>query len=139
MAVLPIRPAISGRLEATATAPEAAAATDAVVRAVGRQALIRPERPQAKATPPHIELHWSNGRVERVPNRTLRLACSCALCVDEMSRKPVFDPATVPEDIHATELWTIGNYALGVVWAEGHSTNDFPFQMIETLVAEAGK
>lgn len=139
LAVLPIRPAISGRLELIATAPEAAAATDTVIRALGRQALIRPERPQAKATPTHIELHWGDGRVERVPNRALRLACSCALCVDEMSRKSVLDPATVPDDIHATELWTIGNYALGVVWSDGHSTGYFPFQTIEALVAETGK
>ena len=133
LAVLPVRPAISGRLEAIATAPEAAAATDAVVRALGRQALARPERPQAKATPTHIELHWSDGRIERVPNRALRLACSCALCVDEMSRAPVLDPATVPADIQAVELWTIGNYALGVSWSDGHATGYFPFQIIRDL------
>lgn len=138
LAVLPIRSAISGRLDAIATAPEAAAATDAVIRALGRQALIRPERPEAKATPTHIELHWNDGRVERVPNRTLRLACGCALCVDEMSQEPVLDPATVPDDIHATELWTIGNYALGIVWSDGHATGYFPFQTIQALAAAAG-
>ncbi len=138
LAVLPIRPAISGRLEAIAMAPEAEAATDAVIRALGRQTLARPERPQAKATPTHIELHWNDGRVERVPNRTLRLACSCALCVDEMSRRPVLDPATVPDDIHAQELWTIGNYALGVSWSDGHATGYFPFQTIRQLATADG-
>ena len=136
LAVLPIRPAISGRLEAIATAPEAAAATDAVVRALGRQALARPERPQAQATPTHIELRWSDGRLERVPNRALRLACSCALCVDEMSRQPVLDPATVPDDIHAVELWPIGNYALGVSWSDGHATGYFPFPTLQALAAQ---
>ena len=138
LAVLPVRPAISGRLDAIATAPEAAAATDAVVRALGRQALARPERPQPKATPTHIELHWSGGRIERVPNRVLRLACSCALCVDEMSRAPVLDPVTVPADIHAVELWTIGNYALGVSWSDGHATGYFPFQTIRELAVRPG-
>jgi ATP-binding protein involved in chromosome partitioning len=138
LAVLPVRPAISGRIDAIATAPEAAEATDAVIRALGRQALARPERPQAKATPTHIELHWSDGRVERVSNRALRLACSCALCVDEMSREPVLDPATVPDDIHALELWTIGNYALGVSWSDGHATGYFPFGTIQELAAEGG-
>ena len=138
LAVLPVRPAISGRLDSLAAAPEAAAATDAVVRAMGRQALARPEQPQPKATPTHIELRWSDGRVERVPNRRLRLACSCALCVDEMSRKPVLDPATVPEDIQAVELWTIGNYALGVSWSDGHATGYFPFQTLRELAAQGG-
>lgn len=138
LAVLPLRPAISGRLETSAAAPEAAAATDAVIRALGRQTLARPERPEAKATPTHVELHWRDGRSERVPNRTLRLACGCALCVDEMSRAPVLDPATVPEDIQALELWTIGNYALGVSWSDGHATGYFPFQTIRELAARGG-
>jgi ATP-binding protein involved in chromosome partitioning len=138
LAVLPVRPAISGRIDAIATAPEAAEATDAVIRALGRQALARPERPQAKATPTHIELHWSDGLVERVSNRALRLACSCALCVDEMSREPVLDPASVPDDIHALELWTIGNYALGVSWSDGHATGYFPFGTIQELAAQGG-
>jgi ATP-binding protein involved in chromosome partitioning len=133
LAVLPVRPAISGRLESIAAAPEAAAATDAVVQALGRQALARPERPQPRATPTHIELRWRDGRVERVPNRALRLACSCALCVDEMSRAPVLDPATIPEDIQAAEVWTIGNFALGIAWSDGHATGYFPFQTIRKM------
>jgi DUF971 family protein len=136
LAVLPVRTALSGRLEDLAAAPEAAAATDAVMRALGRQMMARPERPKPVATPTHIELHWSDGRVERVANRELRLACGCALCVDEMSRVPLLDPDTVPEDIHAEEVWTIGNYALGIAWSDGHATGFFPFQTIHQL-AEA--
>jgi len=133
LAELPLRPAMSGKLDAIASAPEAAAVTDAVIRAMGRQMLARPERPQAEATPTHIELHWSDGRVERVANRTLRLACTCALCVDEMSRRPVLDPDAVPDDIHATELRTIGNYALGINWSDGHSTGFFPYKLIAEM------
>lgn len=137
LAVLPVRTALSGRLEDLAAAPEAAAATDAVMRALGRQMMARPERPKPVATPTHIELHWSDGRVERVANRELRLACGCALCVDEMSRVPLLDPDTVPADIHAEEVWTIGNYALGIAWSDGHATGFFPFQTIHQLAGAA--
>jgi ATP-binding protein involved in chromosome partitioning len=49
----------------------------------------------------------------------------------------VLDPATVPADIHARELWTIGNYALGVSWSDGHATGYFPFQTIRDLAAQS--
>ena len=136
LAVLPIRPDISGRLESLVAAPEAEEATDAVMRALGRQLMERPERPKPEATATHIELHWSDGQVDRVENRALRLACACALCVDEMSRVPLLDPDTIPDDIHAKEVWTIGNYALGISWSDGHATGFFPFTTIKQLAAE---
>ncbi len=138
LATLPVRPEISASLDSIADAPEAAAATDAVIMAIGRQLLARPERPQVESTPTHIRLRWSNGDSASVTNRALRLACSCALCVDEMSRQPTLDPAAVPEDIHAEELRTIGNYALGITWSDGHSTGFFPFKTIRELAAQGG-
>ena len=84
-----------------------------------------------------IRLTWADGSVTQVANRDLRLACRCALCVDEMSHQPVLDPASVPAAIHAEELRLIGNYALGVTWSDGHSTGFFPYKAIRSLAAKA--
>ncbi len=137
LATLPIQTAMSGALDVLAGQPEAVETTDAVIRAIGKQLLARPDKPEVEATESHIHLHWSDGATTSVPNRTLRLACSCALCVDEMTRKPVLDADAVPLDIHAEEVRTIGNYALGITWSDGHATGFFPYKTIRSLAEQA--
>ena len=39
-----------------------------------------------------------------VTNMDLRKACNCALCVDEMTRKPLLDPKIIPLDIKAEKI-----------------------------------
>lgn len=133
LATLPLRNGLQGNIDALAETPEATETTDAVIRALGKQQLQRPEKPEVEATESHIHLHWSDGRTTSVANRTLRLACGCALCVDEMTHKPILDPDRVPADIRALELRTIGNYALGISWSDGHNTGFFPYKTIVAL------
>ncbi len=133
LASLPLRNGLQGNIDALAETPEATETTDAVIMALGKHQLHRPERPEVEATESHIHLHWSDGRTTSVANRTLRLACGCALCVDEMTHKPILDPERVPADIQALELRTIGNYALGISWSDGHNTGFFPYKTIVAL------
>lgn len=133
LATLPMRSSLQEGIEELAKSRESVSTTDAVIRALGRQQLARPVKPEADATESHIHLHWPDGTTTSVQNRTLRLACSCALCVDEMTHKPILDPERVPSDIHATALRTIGNYALGITWSDGHDTGFFPYKTIKSL------
>ncbi len=133
LATLPLRNSLQGNIDALAATPESSATTDAVVMALGKQQLQRPEKPEVEATESHIHLHWSDGHTTSIANRALRLACGCALCVDEMTHKPILDPDRVPADIHAQELRTIGNYALGISWSDGHNTGFFPYKTIVAL------
>lgn len=136
LATLPLRNGLQENMDAMASTPEANETTDAVIMALGKNQLQRPEKPEVEATESHIHLHWSDGRTTSVANRTLRLACGCALCVDEMTHKPILDPDRVPADIHAEELRTIGNYALGISWSDGHNTGFFPYKTIVALAEE---
>jgi Mrp family chromosome partitioning ATPase/DUF971 family protein len=133
LATLPINTVMSGGLETFAVTPEAVAATDAIMRALGRQLISKPEKPEVETTPSHILLQWPGKPVVRVANRDLRLACSCALCVDERSHQPILDPASIPEDIHAVEVRIIGNYALGITWSDGHATGFFPYKRLREM------
>jgi len=133
LATLPINTIMSSGLETFAATPEAAQATDTVMRALGKQLISKPAKPEVDTTASHIILHWPGEDPVRIPNRDLRMACGCALCVDEMSRRPILDPASIPDDVHATEVRTIGNYALGITWSDGHSTGFFPYRRLREM------
>lgn len=51
---------------------------------------------------------------------TLRRACRCALCVDEMTGVQKLDPDSVPESVKPIKMTPVGNYALEVAWSDGH-------------------
>jgi ATP-binding protein involved in chromosome partitioning len=79
-------------------------------------------------------LEWRKGEAERrVPARALRLACPCAMCVEEMSGRPLLDQATVPEDVRPLSVRLVGGYGLRVTWSDGHSTGIFPWPRLRTL------
>ena len=46
-----------------------------------------------------ITFKWPDGHETIYPARFLRLACRCAMCVEETSGEALLDPATVPETI----------------------------------------
>jgi ATP-binding protein involved in chromosome partitioning len=137
LATLPMRTALQGGVQVLVKTTEATETTDAVIRALGKAQLQKREKPEVEATESHIHLHWDDGTTTSVSNRTLRLACSCALCVDEMSHQPILDPDRVPMSIYALELHEIGNYALGIRWSDGHNTGFFPYKTILGLAKDA--
>ena len=65
--------------------------------------------------------------------RDLRLACPCALCVDENTGEKLLDPKTVPEDIGIESVRSIGRYALGILWNDGHRTGIYPYDFLKRL------
>jgi ATP-binding protein involved in chromosome partitioning len=77
---------------------------------------------------PTIELVWEDGHRTVYPARELRLRCRCAFCVDEWTRAPLLDPATVPETVCATAIHIVGNYAMSVDWSDRHSTGIYAFR-----------
>ena len=119
---------ISGNL----VADYAEQTTDSVVRALGKKSMEKVAAPEVSFDEQFITLTWAEETV-RVPNAVLRKACGCALCIDEMTQKPILDPAAVPDDIHATSVGTIGNYAITVDWSDGHNTGFFPYKTIKEL------
>ena len=64
------------------------------------------------------------------PARSLRLGCPCAGCVEEMTGRPLLDPARVPDDIRPASLELVGGYGLRVHWSDGHSTGIYTFERL---------
>jgi ATP-binding protein involved in chromosome partitioning len=55
------------------------------------------------------------------------------MCVEEMSGRPLLDPATVPADVTPTAIQLVGGYGLRVTWSDGHSTGIFPWARLRAL------
>ncbi len=77
-----------------------------------------------------IVITWDEDHVVTIPARELRLACQCAQCVDEMTGKPLLDPATVPLDVSARSIRLVGNYAIHFDWSDGHGTGIYTYDFL---------
>lgn len=75
-----------------------------------------------------ITFKWPDGHVSIYTARDLRLACRCALCIEETSGRPLLDPAKVPETIRAQHMELMGQYAVSIKWTDGHSTGIYNFR-----------
>lgn len=79
-----------------------------------------------------LTLHW-RGRAQKIGARDLRLSCRCAACRDEITGKQILNPATVPLDVVPTRIWSVGNYALGVAFSDGHNSGIYTFPALSEI------
>lgn len=66
---------------------------------------------------------------------TLRRACRCAACVDEMTGKQILVATSISEKITPLRMNPTGNYALSVDWSDGHRSL-YPYRQIRSLLQE---
>jgi ATP-binding protein involved in chromosome partitioning len=78
-------------------------------------------------------LRWSDGTEQHLADRDLRLACQCAQCREEMSGARLLDPDSVPLDLELTRVWSVGNYALGMAFSDGHDTGIYTFKALRGM------
>jgi ATP-binding protein involved in chromosome partitioning len=90
-----------------------------------------------RTNPRTLSVLWADGRQGHFDVRDLRLACPCALCVEEMSGKPLLDPSKVRPDIAPVTITSVGSYGLTIKWNDGHSTGIYSFESLRAL-AEGG-
>lgn len=80
-----------------------------------------------------IGIVWNDGHETTVPVRTIRLACRCANCVEEMSGRPVLDPKSVPDDVHPLVINPVGRYAIHIAWSDGHTSGITTYEHLRSL------
>lgn len=83
--------------------------------------------------PRTLSVLWEDGRRDDLDVRDLRLACQCALCIEEMSGKKVLDPKTVRADVAPRQVSSVGNYAVAVTFNDGHSSSIYSFEHLRAL------
>jgi len=80
-----------------------------------------------------LSVLWEDGQHVDFDVRDLRLACRCALCIEEMSGRPLLDPASVRPDVAPRAVTSVGNYAITINWNDGHSTGIYSFEYLRAL------
>ena len=90
-----------------------------------------------RTDPRTLSLLWEDGQQGHYDVRDLRLACPCALCVEEMSGRALLDPAKVRPDVAPVTLTSVGSYGITIKWSDGHSTGIYSFENLRAL-AERG-
>jgi Mrp family chromosome partitioning ATPase/DUF971 family protein len=104
-----------------------------VHREIGKRRIEADLKPIATAKPGFIHIRWIDGTESELPNFKVRAACSCARCVDEYSGKQLLDINTIAPDIEAQEIQPLGNYALNIVWSDGHSSGIYSWDYLKRL------
>jgi ATP-binding protein involved in chromosome partitioning len=77
-----------------------------------------------------ITIKWPDGHETIYPARLLRLACRCAMCIEETSGKALLDPGTVSETVRAKRIDLVGQYAIAIGWTDGHDTGIYSFRYL---------
>ncbi|MCA1776955.1 MAG: P-loop NTPase [Loktanella sp.] len=80
-----------------------------------------------------LRLTWADGHAQTLGPRDLRIACRCAQCRDEVSGARLLDPASVALDTGLTRIWSVGNYALGLAFSDGHDTGIYTFKSLRAM------
>ena len=76
---------------------------------------------------------WNDGRRSSYDLRALRLACPCAACVNEWTGEKMLRPAQVPEGVKPYRLFSVGRYAIGIAWSDGHDTGIYAHDYLRRL------
>ncbi|MAG31410.1 MAG: hypothetical protein CL908_11050 [Deltaproteobacteria bacterium] len=83
--------------------------------------------------PRTLSIEWADGAQSLIDVRALRLACSCAGCIDEWSGEPLLAPESVPAEVAPLGIQPVGRYAIQIQWSDGHDTGIYPFERLRAL------
>ena len=84
-----------------------------------------------------LGFEWNDGSRSAFSPRQLRLACPCALCVDEHTGEKLLDPSTVSESIKVLQVQSVGRYAVGISFDDGHRSGIYPYDKLRELTKNA--
>jgi Mrp family chromosome partitioning ATPase/DUF971 family protein len=139
LAELPIIPGIStvARRDDGADIAAMSQLAENVHREVGMRRAGGPAQPEITLEPGFVRVRWADGTDSRIANKALRVSCQCALCVSEFTGEPLLDAATVPDDVQAEKVETLGNYAVSIIWSDGHSSGIFSWDHLARISGRA--
>jgi DUF971 family protein len=91
-----------------------------------------------RTDPSKVVIEWNDGTSTVYTAAQLRTICPCAKCVDELTGIRTLDPNSIPASLTQSNLTLVGNYALSVVYSDGHNTGIYPWNMLRERDPAAG-
>jgi len=71
-----------------------------------------------------------DGKEKKIKALELRKSCNCALCVEEFSGKPLIKEDSIREDVYPYKIEPKGNYAVAIIWSDGHKSSIYPYERL---------
>ena len=92
-----------------------------------------------------LAITWADGSVSKIPSESLRRQCPCAECREKRGDSTHAKPLTgkkrslnivessIEQEVELLEIWPVGQYALGMRWADGHDSGIYTFELLRSL------
>ena len=87
-----------------------------------------------------LRIKWADGAESLFPLAYLRKRCPCATCRDTREQPPAHSGMSLtilPVGIERATVFAnahlVGNYAIQITWADGHSTGIYDFRYLRAI------
>ena len=111
---------------------------DTAIRQLGKTALKQDDLPHIHYDNQGITLRWKTGKTLSHGNKFLRYYCMSAKNVDEHTGGRMVKWTDIANDIEAKNVDSLGNYAITVLWNDGHRSI-LSYEYLETLTHKKGQ
>lgn len=85
-----------------------------------------------------LQISWIDGLTFTISLKDLRENCPCAQCQGEevgfRKYKPVKLEVFSPTKYEIQNIEPVGNYALQIIWKDGHDTGIYSFEYLRSLM-----
>ena len=79
-------------------------------------------------------LKWDDNSESSITLEKLRKFCPCATCMTEReNRSKSYIPLFYSGQIKISKINKVGNYAISILWEDGHSTGIYEFTFLKNL------
>ena len=81
-----------------------------------------------------LEIAWNDHAVSTFKLSHLQRNCPCAGCVEESTGERRILPETVPEELRAKKISSVGNYAIRIFFNSGCHHGIYTFDYLRSLI-----
>ncbi len=85
-----------------------------------------------------IRLSWADGLEAELRTYSLRIACPCAFCVDELTGERRLDPDSIPQGVELVDMQPVGHYAYRLLFGDGHDSGIYTLESLHAMTSREG-